>query len=136
MQAPHEAYRDSTRAAVQLVLWTVAWTASLAVARFGPEQLWDSQEGVSWTAVLAHLAIGVGWVIAFTRFLGALDELQRKVIQDALAIALGAGWVGGFAYFAADHAELITTDVNIALLPGGMGIVFLLAFVIGNIRYR
>ncbi|MFC5824116.1 hypothetical protein [Nonomuraea insulae] len=130
-------YRESTKATVRLVLWTLAWTATLASAKFGPELLWDSQQPVaSWAAVAVNLAVGIGWIVAFTRFLQRIDELQRKVTQEALAISLGAGWVGGFAYVVADAAGLIAYDVNTAILPALLGVVFLIAYAAGMIRYR
>ncbi|SDM04422.1 hypothetical protein [Nonomuraea jiangxiensis] len=130
-------YRESTKATVRLVLWTLAWTATLALAKFGPDLLWDPQQPVaSWAAVAVNLTVGIGWIVAFTRFLQRVDELQRKVMQEALAISLGAGWVGGFAYVVADTAGLITYDVNTAVLPALLGVVFLIAFAAGMIRYR
>ncbi|MFG1875200.1 hypothetical protein ACGFIV_10210 [Sphaerisporangium sp. NPDC049003] len=85
-------YRESTKATVRLVLWTLAWAATLALAKFGPDLLWDPQQPVaSWAAVAVNLAVGIGWIVAFTRFLQRVDELQRKVMQEALAISLGAG---------------------------------------------
>ncbi|MEU8266718.1 hypothetical protein AB0B89_06075 [Sphaerisporangium sp. NPDC049002] len=130
-------YRESTKATVRLVLWTLAWAATLALAKFGPDLLWDPQQPVaSWAAVAVNLAVGIGWIVAFTRFLQRVDELQRKVMQEALAISLGAGWVGGFAYVVADAAGLITYDVNAAVLPALLGVVFLIAFAAGMIRYR
>lgn len=130
-------YRDSIRSSVRLALWTLAWAATLALARFGPGPLWDSQQpAASWAAVGANLVVGVGWIVAFTRFLRALDELERKILQDALAVTLGAGWVGGFAYVVADSAGLVTYDVNVAALPVLLAVVYVSAFVVGKIRYR
>jgi hypothetical protein len=130
-------YLDSIKATVRLVLWTLAWLATLALARFGPGHLWDSRQPVaSWAAVSANLVAGIGWIIAFTRFLRELDELQRKIMQDALAITLGVGWVGGFAYVVADKAGRVAYDVDVAVLPALLGVVFLIAFAVGKIRYR
>ncbi|MDP4511981.1 hypothetical protein [Nonomuraea turcica] len=111
--------------------------ATLALARFGPGLLWDSQQPVAgWTAVAANLVVGIGWIVAFARFLRGLDELQRKFLQDALEVTLGVGWVGGFAYVVADAAGLVAYDVNIALFPVLLGVVYSIAFVVGKIRYR
>ena len=130
------AHRDSVKATARLVLWTLAWVATLALARFGPGLLWDSQQlAASWAAVTANLVVGIGWIVAFTRFLRGLDELQRKIMQDALAVTLGVAWVGGFAYVVAETAGLVA-DVDIAVLPALMGVVYVIAFVVGNIRYR
>ena len=140
MQAHDETgdYQDSIKATARLVLWTLAWVATLALAKFGPELLWDSQQTVaSWAAVAANLVVGIGWIVAFTpAFSEELDELQRKIMQDALAAALGVGWVGGFAYVVADAADLVDHDVDIAVLPALLGVVYMIAFVVGTIRYR
>ena len=139
MQAHNETggYRDSIKTTARLVLWTLAWVATLALARFGPGLLWDSQQPVaSWAAVAANLVVGIGWIVAFTRFLRGLDELQRKIMQDALAVTLGVGWVGGFAYVVADAAGLVADDVDIAVFPALLGVVYMIAFVVGKIRYR
>jgi hypothetical protein len=128
---------NEIKATARLLLWTLAWLATLALAKFGPRLLWDRpQEVASWAAVAVNLAVGIGWIVAFTRFLGALDELQRKIMQDALAVTLGVGWVVGFSYVVADTASLVARDVDIAVLPALMGVVFVIAFVVGKIRYR
>lgn len=131
------AYGDSIKTTVRLALWTLAWAATLALARFGPGLLWDSRQPVaSWAAVAANLVVGIGWIAAFARFLRGLDELQRKFLQDALEVTLGVGWVGGFAYVVADAAGLVAYDVDIALFPVLLGVVYVVAFAVGKIRYR
>ncbi|MDH2426047.1 hypothetical protein [Sphaerisporangium sp. TRM90804] len=131
------AYRESIRTTVLLALWTLAWVATLALARFGPGHLWDSRQTVaSWVAVAANLVVGIGWIVAFARFLRGQDELERKIIQDALAVALGAGWVAGFAYVVGDAAGLVAYDVDIAVLPVFMGVIYMFAVLVGKIRYR
>lgn len=139
MQAQNETmdYRSSNKASARLVLWTLAWVATLALAKFGPDLLWDSQQTVaSWAAVAFNFVVGIGWIVAFTRFLREADELQRKIVQDALAAALGVGWIGGFAYVVADAAGLVDYDVNIAVLPTLLGVVYMIAILVGTIRYR
>jgi hypothetical protein len=131
-------YRESNGKTLVLLVWTFAWAASLAAARFGPQFLWDAERQplASWTAVAINVAVGIGWIIAFARFLRALDDLQRKIMQDTLAVTLGAGWIGGFAYFVADAAGLINYDFDLALFPGFLGLVYVVAFAVGRVRYR
>lgn len=127
---------NETKASARLVLWTFGWAATLALAKVGPQLLSDPpQQVASWAAVAVNLVVGIGWIVAFTRFLRALDELQRKITQDALAVTLGVGWILGFAYVVADDASLVARDVDIAVLPALMGVVFMVAFVVGKIRY-
>ena len=129
-------YRNQNRTTAGLALWTLAWLATLAVARFGPEFLWEAQPVASWIAVAVNVLVGIAWIVAFARFLRAQDDLWRKISLDALAVTLGVGWVGGFAYVVADAAGLITYDVNIAVFPALLGVVFSIAFVVGMFRYR
>ncbi len=139
MQAHNAAggYRESARASVRLVLWTFAWAATLALSKFGPGLAWGSGRPVaSWAAVAVNLVVGIGWIVAFARFFRGIDELQRKIVQDALVITLGVGWVGGFSYVVADAAGLVAYDVDIAVFPALLGAVYMVAFVVGKIRYR
>jgi hypothetical protein len=89
----------------------------------------------SWAAVATNLAVGIGWIVAHARYLRGIDELQRKIMQDALAITLGVGFVGGFAYVVANAADLIA-DVNNGVLPALLAVVYMIAIVVGHIRYR
>lgn len=127
-------YRASMKATLALALWTLAWLATLAVARFGPDALWAGNPAASWVAVAVNLLVGVGVIVAFTRYLGKADELDRKIMLDALAVTLGVAWVTGFAYVVANAAGLVTIDI--AALLAAPGVVFALAVVVGRIRYR
>jgi hypothetical protein len=126
--------QEAIKSLARLALWTLAWVATLALAKFGPEHLWDS-EAASWAAVATNLAVGVGWIVAHARYLRGIDELQRKIMQDALAVTLGVGWVGGFAWVVADGADLIAHDANIAIFPALLGVVYMIATVAGHMRY-
>jgi hypothetical protein len=130
-------YRASNKAAARLMLGTFGWAATLALVRFGPDLVWDAKHSAaSWAAVAANILAGAAWIAAFARFLRALDDLWRQIMQDALAAALGVGWVTGFAYVAADAAGLIDYDFNVALFAVLLGCVYVTAFVVGWIRYR
>ena len=70
-----------------------------------------------------------------TRFLRAIDDLQRKILLDAMAVTLGVGFVVRFAYVVADSAGLVA-DVDVAAFPVLLGAVYVIAFLVGRIRYR
>ena len=139
MQAHDETggYGDSIGTTARFVLWALAWLATLALAKFGPGLVWDSQQTMaSWAAVALNLVVGIGWIVAFARLLRSMDELDRKIVQDALAVTLGVGWVVGFAFVVADHAGLVANDINVAIFPALLGVVYVIAFVVGKFRYR
>lgn len=130
-------YGKSTRATAWFAAWTLAWVASLALASFGPTLWGESTSAATWAAIVANLAVGIGWIVAFTRYLRAIDELERKITLEALAVALGAGWVVGFGYVVAEDADLVPTQVDAAAaLPVFMGIAFMAAVLAGRLRYR
>jgi hypothetical protein len=114
----------------------LAWLLTLALARFGPDSLWDSQPVASWAAIAGNIAVGIGLIVAHARFLQKMDELQRKIMLDAMAVTLGAGLVAGCAYAAADHADLVARDADIGLLLILMAVVYVIASLVGNARYR
>jgi hypothetical protein len=120
----------------RLALWTLAWLATLALAQFGPELLWNEEPVASWIAIAANLLVGAGWIVAHARFLRGVDDLQRKIMLDAIAIALGAGLVVGFAYAAAKSAGLIAFSSDIAFLSVLMALVYVGGIVVGKLRYR
>ncbi|MEU1971315.1 hypothetical protein ABZ477_06655 [Microbacterium sp. NPDC019599] len=119
-----------------LAVWTLAWVLTLAVAQFGPELWWGSSPVLGWVAIIVNLLAGAGWIIAHARFLRGVDDLWRKILMDAMAIALGVVLVGGCAFAAARSAGLVAFDVDIALLSIVMAVVYLIAIAVGSMRYR
>jgi hypothetical protein len=125
-------YRVSGRRTLQLALWTIAWIITLAAAKFGP---WGSPE-LTWVAIGVNIAVGIGVIVAFTRFLRSVDDLDRKIMLDALGVTLGAAAVVGFAWIVADDAGVLGDGPSIALFPVALAIVFVGAIVVGKVRYR
>lgn len=122
--------------ALRLALATLAWVATLAVARFGPPLVWGSDPVAGWIAVGLNLAAGAVWIVVYIRFLRSVDELWRKIMTDALAVTLGIGWVLGFGYVVAEAAGILPFDVDVAGFSIVLVAVYLLALLAGRIRYR
>ncbi|MBK36436.1 MAG: hypothetical protein CME26_13040 [Gemmatimonadetes bacterium] len=96
---------------------------------------WFSTPEMSMLAVVVNAAIGVGLIRIFVRYLKDLDELQRKIQLDSLALAMGVGLVTSFSY-----SLLVTTghvvqadvsDVTLIVILTYMG-----ATILGQVRYR
>lgn len=119
----------------RLALWTFLWVVTLALAMFGPDTLWNSTV-MSWVALSVNLVVGGGWIIAHAAFLRGVDDLQRKIMLDAIALALGVGLVGGCAYATASTVGLISLEANIGYLSILMALVYIVAVAVGNLRYR
>ena len=86
---------------IPIAVGTLAWVATMALARFGPEALWDSNPVLGWAAIALNVAVGIALIVIHARYLRQVDELQRKILVDGMALALGVGLVGGFAFGAA-----------------------------------
>lgn len=136
MQNPQQtATQRSTKNVIRLAIWTFAWVGSLALAAFGSGTLWDS-EVISWIAVGVNVGLGAGWIVAHARFIRGADDLQRKILLDAIALSLGVGLVVGFAYSAANKAGLVAVDSEIAFLTVLMSLVYIVSIAVGNLRFR
>lgn len=120
----------------KLAIWTFAWVATMAVATFGPVELWESQRAITVLAIIVNLAVGAGMILANRRYLRTQDELQQKIQFDAMAIALGVGVVGGLGYSLLDITDVIAADAEIGHLVMLISIAYLASIVVGRVRYR
>ena len=124
------------RNVVPTAIWTVIWMATLALAKFGPDLLWDHLSLVSWISVALNVIAGLGLIVTHARYLRKVDDLQRKILMDGMAVALGAGLVGGFAYSVANSADLVAFEGSFAFISALMAVVYAVATVVGTLRYR
>ena len=75
-------------------------------------------------------------LVANKRHLDGLDELQRKIQVEAMALALGVGLIAGLAYSTADIVNLIAFDAEISYLVMLVSVVYLLGIFVGRRRYQ
>ena len=137
METKSNEWETSTRKNVRhLAYWTVSWVVTLAIATFGPKFLWDYNFSISILFILINTIIGIGMILINRKYIDGLDEMQRKVNMDAMAIALGVGLVGGVTYSTLDIVNVIPFDAEIGFLIMLMSVTYLIAIVVGNIRYK
>ena len=126
----------SKKNTLQLAYWTLGWVLTVAISSFGPKLIWENNITISLLFIVINIIIGVGMILMNRKFMNGLDEMQRKVCLDAMAIALGVGLVGGISYSMLDQTNLISFPAEIAHLLILMGITYIIAIVVGNIRYK
>ena len=124
----------SVRSTAAMAGWTAAWVATVALAAFGPEILWNDQPALTLAAIGLSVLVGIGMLFANKRNLLAMDELQRGIQLQAMAWTLGAGLVGGVAYSLL--AELAGFEAEIGHLIAFMSLVYLTGSIAGQLRYR
>ncbi len=127
---------DTVKNTIRLGIWTLAWVLSLALATFGPLFIWESGTLFSVLAIATNLALGVGMILANKRHLHGLDEMQRQVQLEAMALALGVGLITGLSFSTLEIANLISFDVEISHMVILMSITYAIGLTIGHRKYR
>lgn len=133
---PHSAYdRRAIRDSLAFVGWTFAWMASLTISDKAALYGWWSAEWITWLSIAINFALGVWLVIRFMRMLRGMDDLQRKIQLDALAVSFGVSLV-----FSISYSLLVTwgyiTDEEVSDVFMVMCITYALAALVGTLRYR
>ena len=75
-------------------------------------------------------------ILANKRHLNGLDEMQRKIQLEAMALSLGVGVVGGLSYSMLDVTNVISYDAEISHLVILIGLTYLAGTITGQFRYR
>lgn len=134
---PENGYQSRIRTSTaRLACWTGAWVAATALMGFGPRFLWDRASVFTLLAIGLNVGVGVGMILANKKYVAELDELQRKVHLDALAITVGVAVVAGIPYSVMDTYDVIPFRVEISHLVMLMGLTFFASFLYGSWRYR
>ena len=116
--------------------WTGAWVAATALMAFGPKFLWNKALVFTLLAVGLDVAVGVGMILANKKYLEELDELQRKVHLNALAIAVGVALIAGIPYSMMDAYDVIPFHAEIGHLVMLMCLTYFVSYLYGAWRYR
>jgi hypothetical protein len=137
LKRPESAYQSRVRATViRLFRWNGAWAAATALMAFGPKFLWTKASVFTLLAVGLDIAVGIGMILANKNYLAELDELQRKVQLNSMAITLGVGLVAGVPFSVLDSYHMIPFHADIADLLILMSLTFLVSNLYGARRYR
>jgi len=116
--------------------WTIAWVITMAIAAFAPRFVWDYNTAFSVIAILVNLVIGFRMLVANRVHLKGLDEMQQKILLDAMALSLGVGLVVGLSYELLEDIKLITFQPEIAHVVIVMGLTYLVAVLLGHRKYQ
>ena len=119
-----------------LAFWTGSWLLTVATATFGPKFIWNSNSIITILIILISTIIGIGMILMNRKYINGLDEMQRKINTDAMAIALGVGVVGGISYSMLDIADIISFNAEIGHLIILIGVTYIIGVFVGNIRYK
>ncbi|MEQ9287773.1 MAG: hypothetical protein RIG77_12730 [Cyclobacteriaceae bacterium] len=120
----------------QLAYCTGCWMLTMALVAFGPKFFWDYNPIISVLLILLNTVIGIVMISVNRKYINGLDEMHRKLSLDAMAIALGVGVVGGLSYSMLDTSNVISFDAEISHLVILISLTYLVATVVGKMRYQ
>lgn len=131
-KAYHTKIKKNTK---NLAFYTTLWVVSMAFATFGPKFIWDDNKTLTFIGVFINAIFGLFMILANIKHLKGLDELQKKIHLEGMALALGVGVVGGFSYSLLDTTNLIAQDAEISFLVILIALTYLVTVIIGQKRY-
>jgi hypothetical protein len=119
-----------------LAIWTGAWLFTMAIASFGPKLLWDFNNSFSILAIVLNLLVGIGMIVANKNHILAMDELEKKIHFESMAVTLGLAVVAGLAYSNLDLSNVISGNAEISHVVILIGISYFVGILIGTKRYQ
>lgn len=120
---------------IRFLCWIFAWSMTMVLADKAILYEWHSSALISAIAIVLNAGIGIGMILSYLRHLKYMDELQRKIQLDALAIAMGVALVGSFSYSLMVTAKFIT-DAEVSDIILLMTFTFVVSVIVGHLRYR
>ena len=120
---------------IRLLCWIFAWVGTIILVDKAVLYEWYSSDLISMVAIVINAGIGLGVIVTFMRYLNEVDELQRKIQLDALALSMGVGWVGGFTYSLLVTAQFVT-DNEVSDIIMLMTFTYMVGIIVGQVRYR
>jgi hypothetical protein len=137
LRPPRNGYQSRVwKNTIRLASWGVGWVAATALMGLGPKFIWHKALWFTLLAVGLNVALGVGLILAHKIYIAELDELQRKVFLNALAITVGVAVIAGIPWSVMARYHLIPFHADIANLVLLMSLTYVVSVVYGNWRYR
>jgi hypothetical protein len=129
-------YQSRTRMnVIQLFRWCGAWGATCALMVLGPKFLWNKALVYTLLAIGLNVSVGIRTIIANKKYLEELDELQRKVHLNSLAITVGVAMIAGIPYSVMDSYHVIPFHADISHLMVLMSLTYAASNLYGTRRY-
>ena len=130
-------YELRTRANVlRIFWWCVAWVGTCALLVFGPKFLWSKALVFTLLAVGLNVLVGICAIRANKRYFEELDDLQRRVHLNSLAITVGVAFIAAVPYSVLDSYHVIPFHADVAHLVMLMGLTYAASNLYGTRRYR
>lgn len=98
--------------------------------------MWPEQALIQQLTVILGLLFGVFMIAANRQHFQSLDELERTIQLEAMALTLGLTLIVGIAYSNLDILNIIPFDAEISYLVLFMGITYAISLGLNTRRYQ
>jgi len=113
----------------------IIWLVALAVAVFGIKNEWFASGYPTYIAIAVQALAGFGMFWAFRRLITEMDEMQRKIQLDALALSLGITIFATITYDVLEKASIVS-EINTSNIIFLISFTYIAGVIVGNLRYR
>jgi hypothetical protein len=127
---------ERNKSVKKLAIWTWTWVATMAIATFGPEFIWDHHPFLTPFAIIVNLINGIFMIMANRDLFNYFDELEKKIHLESMAITLGLAVVVGLSYSLLDTTNLMAQDATISYLVMFIGVTYMTSVFINTRRYK
>ena len=135
MQQSEKLNARMSRGTKQIFVWTLAWVVSNAFVVFGSKMLWNFDTELTLAAIFLNLILGIKMLLTFKQHLADMDEMQRKIHFNAMAISLGATMVLGSIMGMLKPTGLLEQSPSPSNVLFIMGISYMVAVLVNFRRY-
>ena len=118
------------KSSLRVAFWSVAWGGAVALGS-AAAHLPVPKRLVGIAALIIYSAISLGTIRAYVRWLKVLDEMQRRIQLETMAMTLGTLWMAFGGLLILNAAEIIYIDrweVSLLVVLAGLGMA------VGSIR--
>ncbi|RYV01176.1 hypothetical protein SOPP22_16610 [Shewanella sp. OPT22] len=115
-------------------LWGLMWAITLCATIFMIEYKWFNHLPYVIIALAINAGTGIAMVLAYKRLLAHLDEMERKIQLDALALSVGITiilYAGGSIL---EKAEIIS-HLSPSTLIVSISLSYVVGLISGRVRY-
>jgi hypothetical protein len=130
-------YESRVRTSVIRIFgWTALWVGTCALLIFGPKFLWNKAPVFTLLAVSLNIFVGISAIMANKKYFEELDDLQRKIHLNSLAITVGVAFIAAVPYSVMDSYHIIPFHADVAHLVMLMGLTYGASNLYCTRRYR
>ncbi|XPF95422.1 hypothetical protein ACM9HF_05245 [Colwellia sp. RE-S-Sl-9] len=127
---PKRDLKNSMRANV----WAILWTLSLGMFTYLTTVEWFNT-ATAIMCFIVNLAVGIKLVLSYKYFLIYLDEMERKIQLDALALSVGVTIVS-FASLSILARGGIIGEAKTFHLIMILSLSYMIGIVVGRVKYK